>query len=84
MDDGTELSPDDIKEVQSLKEDSIVQASYLIGKKATWLDGSGNEASAIIRSVSMKNGKVLFSMNDENQTSITQDQIVSVEDVSLP
>lgn len=83
LEDGTELTPEEISEVQTSVEETIVQASFMIGKKVTWLDENGGEHSSIVQSVSQKEGKLLFYLKDHS-TGITQDQIKSVEEVSLP
>jgi len=82
LEDGTELTPENISEVETSQKESIVSASYLIGKRVKWLV-DGTEQSGIVQSVSMKDGKISFYVKD-NPNRIHQDQIVSVEDVSLP
>ncbi len=67
LEDGKELAPANISEVNSVaNEMPLVQASSMIGKNVTWLEDE-EEASGIIESVSLKDGIVLL-ITDNGQT----------------
>lgn len=77
--DGTTLTPANISEVHEMPmENYMVQASQLINKKLTWKDENGEEQEATVSSVIFKNGKATFVMNDNNQSSITMDQVIKI------
>lgn len=76
--DGTKLEPANISEVLSSSSgSSLVEASELIGKKVTWKD-EDKEFTAIVTSVSYKDGKIVYELNDENKTKITADKITQI------
>jgi flagellar basal-body rod modification protein FlgD len=78
LDDGTTIDPTDISTVNNNNSDnSLIQASYLIGKKVTWSDGNGGDYSAIVQNVSSKSGNIQLTL-DNNQT-IDTDQITQIE-----
>jgi flagellar basal-body rod modification protein FlgD len=80
LDDGTELEPGNISEVsESIKESNMLQASMMIDKKVTYLNDQNEEASAIVNSVSFKNGNTIFQLDDEANTAISSTQIVKIE-----
>lgn len=78
LEDGSKLEPANISEILSSGSGgSLVEASELIGKKVTWKD-EDNEFTATVSSVSMKDGKIIYELNDENKTKITADQIIKI------
>ena len=78
LNDGTTLTPGNISEVyQAGSGNSLVSASELIGKTVSWKEGE-TESTAAITSVSWKDGKIVYELNDENKTKITADQIVKI------
>ena len=80
LEDGTELKPENISGINDIgNQYSLVEASFLIGKKVTWLDENGNEQIAIVQSVSMKDGQIYYHLNDEKNTKIIVKQIVKIE-----
>ncbi|WP_433749742.1 flagellar hook assembly protein FlgD [Falsibacillus pallidus] len=78
LSDGTVLSPANISEVvdPSEKENPLIQASYLIGKKVSWMDGD-NQASTTVKAVSLKDGKLMIT--DEDGKLIEAKNITSIE-----
>ena len=83
--DGKVISPGNISEVLSSgvnsNSNSLVDASRLIGKTIIYTPASTDtetpsEASAIVESVSKKNGHIVYNLSDG--TSITADQITSI------
>jgi flagellar basal-body rod modification protein FlgD len=80
LEDGTALEPANISQINELSnENHMLQASMLIGKTVTYLDANKKEASAIVQSVSFKNGKTSYVLNDEKGTSITSSQITKIQ-----
>ncbi|WP_102271455.1 flagellar hook assembly protein FlgD [Cytobacillus massiliigabonensis] len=78
LDDGTKLEPANISQInETSKENAIVQASMMIGKTVTFLDENKVEKSAIVESVSFKDGKTMFEL-DAGET-ITASQITKIE-----
>lgn len=65
MDDGKELTPGNISEVLSGAggSNSLVEASMLIGKEVTYMDGDVEAISKVV-SVSKKDGKLLYILDD--------------------
>ena len=79
LEDGTNLEPANISEVNEASNDShILQASLMIGKKVTFLDANDKEVTSLIKSVSFRDGKTLFQL-DDGEKSITASQIIGVE-----
>ncbi|MFE4521254.1 flagellar hook assembly protein FlgD [Cytobacillus firmus] len=79
LEDGTKLEPANISQVKEASKDSHVQqASMMIGKKVTFLDADKKEVSSLIKSVSFRDGKTLFQLED-GKMSITASQIIGVE-----
>lgn len=68
MDNGKELTPGNISEVLagSGNSNNLVEASMLIGKDVTYTDGT-NELAAKVVSVSKKDGKLLYILDDGNK-----------------
>jgi flagellar basal-body rod modification protein FlgD len=80
LEDGTVLEPANISQVNETSNDnSILQASMLIGKKVTYLNENQNEQSALVKSVSFKDGKTLFQLDDNEKTNIGASQIIKIE-----
>lgn len=80
LEDGTELEPANISQVNELsRENSMLQASMLIGKTVTYLNAEKQEKTAIVQSVSFKDGKTSYLLDDENNTSIVSSQITKIK-----
>ncbi|RSD28020.1 flagellar hook assembly protein FlgD [Mesobacillus subterraneus] len=80
LEDGTILQPGNISQInEESSENNMLQASMLIGKTITYLDGNKQEKTAVVQSVSFKNGKTSFSLDDENITSIVSSQITKIQ-----
>ncbi|MEH7388735.1 flagellar hook assembly protein FlgD [Bacillus sp. JJ1474] len=78
LDDGTKLEPGNISQInETSKENSMVQASMMIGKSVTYL-AEKVEKTGLVKSVSFKDGKTLFQLDDE-KTTITASQITKIE-----
>ena len=57
LEDGTKLEPANVSQVnESGNESNMLQASMMIGKTVTYLNETNQEVSALIKSVSFKNG----------------------------
>ncbi len=76
LEDGTKLSPANISEIVS-GGNSLVGASELIGKTVSWKDGETENAARVL-SVSMKNGNVVYELDDAEKTKLTADQIIKI------
>ncbi|WP_174735011.1 flagellar hook assembly protein FlgD [Mesobacillus harenae] len=80
LEDGTALEPSNISKVNETDSGSqLLQASMLIGKTVTYTDVNKQEIKAAIQSVSLKDGKTLFQLNDEQSTSIRSSQFLKIE-----
>ncbi len=80
LEDGTVLEPANISQINELSsENHMLQASMLIGKSITYLDENKQEKTANVLSVSFKNGKTAYLLDDENQTSIISSQITKIQ-----
>lgn len=80
LEDGTKLEPGNVSQINHVSTDSqLTQASMLIGKTVTYKGKDNEELVAIVKSVTFKDGKTLFQLNDENNTSITASQITKIE-----
>ncbi|MDQ0270225.1 flagellar hook assembly protein FlgD [Cytobacillus purgationiresistens] len=81
LDDGTKLEPGNISQVKESgsSENYMIQASMMIGKKVTYMDEEKAEHSAIIQSVSFKDGKALFQLDNEEGTKVSSSQIIKIE-----
>lgn len=80
LDDGTKLEPANISEIHKETADNqIMQASMLIGRTVTYLDEDKTEKSALVKSVTFKNGKIEFVLGNEAQTTINSSQILKIE-----
>ncbi len=61
LEDGTKLEPANISQVnESGNESNMLQASMMIGKTVTYLNDLNEEVSAIVKSVSFKDGATSF------------------------
>lgn len=80
LEDGTELEPGNISKINGsssvTSESNLIQASMLIGKMITYLSDKV-EQTAVVKSVSFKDGKTTFQLDD--QTSISASQITKIE-----
>ena len=56
-----------------------LQASMMIGKTVTYINDSNQEVSALIKSVSFKNGQTTFQLDDEANTALKSSQIIKIE-----
>lgn len=80
LEDGTSLEPGNISQVNEMSaENNLMQASMLIGKKVTYVNSNKEEITAMVQSVSLKDGKTLFELNDEAKTKITSSQMTKIE-----
>jgi len=78
LEDGTKLEPGNISQVnETSKENSLVQASMMIGKTVTFL-ADKVETTGVIKSVSFKGGKIVYHLDDD-KTTITASQISKIE-----
>lgn len=80
LEDGTELEPGNISKINGsssfTSESNLIQASMLIGKMVTYLTDKV-EQTATVKSVSFKDGKTYFQL--DNETNITGSQITKIE-----
>lgn len=80
LEDGTELQPENISQLnETSRETSMLQASMMIGKTVTFLNEANEEVSAVVKSVSFKDGKTSYLLDDSANTSLTASQIIKVE-----
>ena len=78
LEDGTKLEPGNISQVNEMsKDNALVQASMMIGKTVTYL-ADKVETTAKIKSVSFKDGKIIYQLDDD-KTTITASQITKIE-----
>ncbi|WP_374721877.1 flagellar hook assembly protein FlgD [Peribacillus tepidiphilus] len=79
LDDGTKLEPGNISQVNHVSySNNLMQASELIGKTVTWKKEGGEEQSAKVKSVQIKEGKTLFELDDQDGTKITSEQMIKI------
>lgn len=80
LSDGSVVLPENVFEVQTTTDENLMmQASQLIGKYITWMNEDGTEQEAMVQSVLFKNGKSIFSVGgDEDSTSVTSSQIIKI------
>lgn len=82
LDNGVEITLEHIKGISTdsseINSNSIVSASLLIGKLVSW-NFEDEIKSAIVESVSKKDGQIYFNLNDKDKTKLTDDQIISIE-----
>ncbi|KAA9025872.1 flagellar hook assembly protein FlgD [Niallia endozanthoxylica] len=80
LEDGTKLEPANISQVNATaNESNMIQASMMIGKKVTYVNESNEEVSAVIHSVSFRNGKISFQLDDTGNSVITSSQVIKIE-----
>lgn len=80
LEDGTKLEPANISQVnETSHESSMLQASMMIGKTVTYLNSDKKEMTAVVQSVSFKNGSASYQLADDNKTAITGSQIIKIE-----
>jgi flagellar basal-body rod modification protein FlgD len=78
LEDGTELAPANISEVKGGSQDnSLMQASMLIGRLITYVGQDGTEQKDSVKSVSLKGGNTLFQLG--NGTAVNSSQITEIE-----
>jgi flagellar basal-body rod modification protein FlgD len=78
LEDGTELTPANISEVKGGSQDnSLMQASMLIGRLITYVGQDGTEQKDSVKSVSLKDGNTLFQLG--NGTAVNSSQITEIE-----
>ncbi|WP_455919533.1 flagellar hook assembly protein FlgD [Priestia megaterium] len=56
----------------------ILKGSELISKTAAWLDEEGNKKQGVILTASVKNNEISFTINDENHTVLSLNDILEV------
>ena len=80
LEDGTKLEPANVSQVnESGNESNMLQASMMIGKTVTYINDSNQEVSALIKSVSFKNGLTTFQLDDGANTALKSSQIIKIE-----
>ena len=80
LEDGTKLEPANVSQVnESGNESNMLQASMMIGKTVTYINDSNQEVSALIKSVSFKNGHTTFQLDDGGNTALKSSQIIKIE-----
>lgn len=81
LEDGTKLEPGNISQFneQISKDNDLIQASMLIGKTVTYLSSSKEEVTGVIKSVSIKDGKVQYQLDDSSNTTITSSQMIKIQ-----
>ncbi|MFO1445911.1 flagellar hook assembly protein FlgD [Bacillus sp. Bva_UNVM-123] len=78
LDNGMKLEPGNISQInETSKENALVQASMMIGKNVTYLEDKA-EKTAVIKSVSFKDGRIQYQLDDD-KTTITGSQIIKIE-----
>ncbi|MCJ8006268.1 flagellar hook assembly protein FlgD [Lederbergia wuyishanensis] len=74
LEDGTELAPANISEVNNISAESpLISATSMIGKNISWMEDE-EELSGIVKSVSMKNN-IVFLHTEEGQAIKNNDVI---------
>lgn len=64
---------------QLVLDSQLSQSSQMIGKTLTYLNEENKETTAVVKSVTFKEGKMAFQLGDEAKTSITSSQIIKIE-----
>lgn len=75
----TNMSDSIDKFINAENQSQFLQASSLIGKTVTYLNSDNQEIAAIVKSVSFKDGKTQYQLDDPANTSITASQITKIE-----
>ncbi|MFT8319499.1 MAG: flagellar hook assembly protein FlgD [Bacillus sp. (in: firmicutes)] len=78
LEDGSTLSPANISSMNQ-SDNSLVEASQMIGKLITYLDGNKEEQNTEVKSVSIKDGVIHFTLKDDSNSQITSKQIIKIE-----
>ncbi|MCF2646571.1 MULTISPECIES: flagellar hook assembly protein FlgD [Bacillaceae] len=80
LEDGTQVTPANISSMSSSSsENNLVLASQLIGKTVSYSNENKEEVSSKVQSVSLKNGQILLTLDDEAGSQITSGQITKIE-----
>ncbi|MGO5011658.1 flagellar hook assembly protein FlgD [Niallia sp. Sow4_A1] len=80
LEDGTQVTPANISSMSSSSsENNLVLASQLIGKTVSYYNENKEEVSSKVQSVSLKNGQILLTLDDEAGSQITSGQITKIE-----
>ncbi|CAI9390937.1 hypothetical protein BACSP_00493 [Bacillus sp. T2.9-1] len=80
LEDGTQVTPANISSMSSSSsENNLVLASQLIGKTVSYYNENKEEVSSKVQSVSLKNGQILLTLDDEAESQITSGQITKIE-----
>ncbi len=67
------------KFVTSNQQNQLQQASALIGKTVTFLNDQQLTQSALVQSVSLKDGNVFYQLDDPGKTTVQSTQITKIE-----
>lgn len=80
LEDGTKVTPANISSVSTnSSENNLVLASQLIGKTVSYLNQNEEEVNSKVQSVSLKNGQIQLTLDDEAGSKITSGQIIKIE-----
>lgn len=80
LDDGSKVTPANIGSMSSnSSESNLVLASQLIGKTVSYTNTNKEEVSSKVQSVSLKNGQIQLTLDDEAGSKITSGQITKIE-----
>ena len=80
LDDGTQVTPANISSMSTnTAENNLVLASQLIGKIVSYTNENKEEVSSKVLSVSLKNGQIQLTLDDEAESKITSGQITKIE-----
>ncbi|WP_400247230.1 flagellar hook assembly protein FlgD [Niallia sp. JL1B1071] len=80
LEDGTKVTPANIASISTnSSENNLVLASQLIGKTVSYLNANKEEISSKVQSVSLKNGQIQLTLDDEAESKITSGQITKIE-----
>lgn len=80
LDDGSKVTPANISSVsKNSSENNLVLASQLIGKTVSYTNTNKEEVSSKVQSVSLKNGQIQLTLDDEAGSKIASGQITKIE-----
>ncbi|HEO8419010.1 flagellar hook assembly protein FlgD [Niallia sp. FSL W8-0635] len=80
LDDGLKVTPANISSVsKDSSENNLVLASQLIGKTVSYANTNNEEVSSKVQSVSLKNGQIQLTLDDEAGSKIASGQITKIE-----
>ncbi len=80
LDDGSKVTPANISSVsKDSSENNLVLASQLIGKTVSYANTNNEEVSSKVQSVSLKNGQIQLTLDDEAGSKIASGQITKIE-----